>query len=153
MEARRRSCADLKEFHVNAKRIEHMARIEKRECERFEIPGATVVYNSKKNIFSKSKFTHDEFPVYDISYGGIRFLSQEKLKIKSSITVKIFIPEDEEPISFEGKIVRVGHQPGQSYNFQIGVQFLPYSHNKGFNPPENLSLLKALEKKHSAWSV
>ena len=50
MEARRRSCADLKEFHVNAKRVEHMTRIEKRECERFEIPGATIVYNSKKSI-------------------------------------------------------------------------------------------------------
>ena len=130
-----------------------MAKIEKRECERFEIPGATLVYNSKKGIFGKSKYTHDEFPVYDLSYGGIRFLSQEKLKINSSIAVKIFMPEDGEPITFEGKIVRVAHQPGQSYNFQIGVQFLPYRHKKGFNPLENLSLLKALEKKYSACSV
>jgi len=130
-----------------------MAGIEKRECERFEIPGATLVYSSKKGIFSKSKYTHDELPVYDVSYGGVRFLSQEKLKIKSSIAVRIFIPEDEEPITFEGKIVRVFHHPGQSYNFQIGVQFLPYGHKKGFNPSENLSLLKALEKKHSACSV
>ena len=63
------------------------------------------------------------------------------------------MPEDEELIIFEGKIVRVAYNPGQSYNFQIPVQFLSYSHNKGFNPLENLLLLKALEKKYSACSV
>lgn len=125
-----------------------MSRIEKRECERFEIPGATLVYNARKGIFKKSEFGSDEFPVYDVSYGGVRFLSQEKLKIKSGIAVKLFTPEDDEPLVFEGKIVRVFHHPGQSYKYQIGVQFLPYRQKKGFNPPENLARLKAFEKKY-----
>ena len=130
-----------------------MAGIEKRECERFSITGATLVYRSKKRIFGKSDFTHDEFPVYDVSYGGVRFLSQEKIKVKSRIAVKISMPEEEESITFEGEIARVTYHPGQSYTFQIGVQFLPYREKKGFNPPENLLLLKSLEKKYSACSV
>jgi hypothetical protein len=126
-----------------------MAGIEKRECGRFEILGATLVYHSKRGIFSKPKYSDDEFPIYDLSYGGLRFLSQEKLKMKSSIVIKIMIPEQEEAIEFAGKIARIAHHPGQSYNFQIGVQFFPYGHKKGLNPPEKLILLKALEEKHS----
>ncbi len=129
-----------------------MARIEKRECERFAIPGATIVYNSRRGLFRKSGFGTDEYPVYDVSYGGIRFLSQEKLKIKSSIAVKLLIPEEDEPMLFEGKIARIFHHPGRSYNYQVGVQFLPYGRKKGCNPPENLEHLKAFEKKYGAGS-
>ena len=126
-----------------------MATIERRECERFSIPGATVVYRVKKGIFGKSEYTHNEYPVYDLSYGGVRFLSQEQLKGNANITLKIFIPEYEKPITFEGKIARVALHPSQSYNYQIGVQFMPYHDNKGYNPPENLEMLKTLEKRFS----
>jgi hypothetical protein len=41
----------------------------------------------------------------------------------------------------------VAPNPGQSYNYQIGIQFEPYGTKKGNNDPESLKKLTALEQK------
>ena len=130
-----------------------MSRIKRRDCERFEIPGAGVVYKLEKVFFKGADFTQDIFPVYDISYGGVRFLSQTNLKNNVKIALQIYLPDNDEPLFYRGTVVWVSHHPGQDYSSQIGVQFFPYGEKKGLNSPENLSRLKELEKKHGSMDM
>ena len=125
-----------------------MLKIKRRECERFEIPNATLTYKVEKSFFTDSEFTHDMLPIYDISRGGIRFLSQIQLKMNTPVLLKIFPPNDENPLIFKGKVTWFTHHPGKSYDYQVGIQFSPYGDKKGLNPPECLSKLKGLEKRY-----
>jgi hypothetical protein len=43
--------------------------------------------------------------------------------------------------------VRISSPPGQSYQYEIGIQFHPYGDKKGCNPPENLDRLKLVAHK------
>src|SRR5665647_2542054 len=62
--------------------------IERRLCQRFKIPGATVSYRKEKLFSSKTKIDEEFCPVLDLSRGGIRFLTQKPLKFKSKVTLQ-----------------------------------------------------------------
>lgn len=118
--------------------------MEKRECRRFEVFGAEISYRIEKRFFKGSNDEGVEAPVCDISYGGVRFLSDSKIKLGAELALDIRIPGESRPLLFKGKVVWVAPQPGQSYRYEIGVQFHPYGEKKGLNPPENLERLKAI---------
>jgi Tfp pilus assembly protein PilZ len=120
--------------------------LEKRTCVRFRIPGATVKYKRPKSFFRKSGYIAEFCPILDISRGGIRFLSTELLKFESETTLKISVPEESEPLSLTGIVRWYTVNPGQSYKYQIGVQFHPYGEKKGQNEPGVLKKLIALEQ-------
>ena len=119
--------------------------LEKRACERFIVPGAVVNYKGKGVLFS-GKYIEEAFPIFDISRGGVRFLSNLSLKIGVKLTVKIIIPGGEEPLILKGLVRWIQINPEKSYKYQIGIQFAPYDKNRGNNDHEILQKMIALEK-------
>jgi Tfp pilus assembly protein PilZ len=121
--------------------------IERRTCIRFEIPGATVSYKLKKPLLTKTSYEEEFCPVIDLSRGGLRFLSQEELKIGTPTMLKISIPGERVPLELHGHIRWAAPNVGKSYKYQIGAQFSPYGEKKGQNYPGSLVKIIALEQK------
>lgn len=121
--------------------------IERRTCIRFEIPGATVSYVFKKPLLSKASPDEEFCPAIDLSRGGLRFLSNEEMKIGTPIALKISIPGERIPLELNGQLRWVAPHVGPNYKHQIGVQFNPYGEKKGQNYPGTLVKIIALEQK------
>ncbi|MGB8952955.1 MAG: PilZ domain-containing protein [Candidatus Aminicenantales bacterium] len=120
--------------------------IEKRECVRFKIPGATVTYKRDKTLLKKDEMS--EFcPVIDISRGGVRFLTHELIKFETKLLVEIHVPGEKIPLSLKGTVRWFSPNPSKSYKYQIGVQFHTYGEKKDQNYPGNLVKIIALEQK------
>ncbi len=120
---------------------------EGRACVRFEIPGATVSYKKKAFITSKEKHGEEFCPVIDISRGGIRFLTQNPIKINTKLNLEIALPGEKIPLIQTGRVRWASFHVGKSYKHQIGIQFDPYGEKKGQNYPGNLTKIIALEQK------
>lgn len=121
--------------------------LEQRTCIRFEIPGATLNYKKKKFLFFSQSIEEEFCPVIDISRGGLRFLSQKKLKLNQELTLSISVPGERAPLLMKGKVRWSSPNPGKSYRYQIGIQFHPYGEKKNQNYPGNLVKIIALEQK------
>jgi Tfp pilus assembly protein PilZ len=121
--------------------------IERRTCIRFEIPGATVSYKLKKPLLTKSSSAEEFCPAIDLSRGGLRFLSQEDLKIGTALMLQISIPGERIPLELHAQVRWVAPNVGMSYEYQIGAQFSPYGEKKGQNYPGTLVKIIALEQK------
>ena len=121
--------------------------VEKRLCQRFRIPGATVSYRLRR-LFSSGSGTDEEFcPVLDLSRGGLRFLTQKPLKFKSRVRLQLTVPGERVTLDITGRVRWSTFNAGKSYKFQAGVQFDPYGLEKGQNPPQTLGKIVALETK------
>lgn len=126
-----------------------MNKTERRECDRFNLPGATLAYRIEKRLFKSSNFSDGYNPVHDISLGGVRFLSQTSFNLDTKVTLKIYLPDNGESLILKGIVVWVSDYPIESYNYLVGVQFNPYGEKKNFNSPDKLSKLKELEQQYS----
>ncbi len=123
--------------------------MERRLCVRFEIPGATVNYKKKGFLHGKTEFDEEFCPVLNISRGGLRFLCQEDLKIKSKVELQISVPGEKIPIAQKGIVRWTSFAAGKSHKYQIGIQFNPYGEKKDQNYPGNLVKIIALEQKYA----
>lgn len=113
---------------------------EKRACKRFEIPGATVNYESEAH--------NGEFcPLSDLSRGGLMFLAKRALDVNAEVSLKISIPGERIPLTLTGKVRWVAVVEENKY--KIGIQFNPYGEKKEQNYPGNLVKIIALEQKFS----
>lgn len=121
--------------------------IERRSCQRFKIPGATVDYKREKIFPPSSGFIEEFCPVLDISRGGVRFLTQKPIKQNSHLSLKISVPGERIPLVLTGEVRWSTFNPGKSYKYQVGVQFSAYGEKKGQNYPGNLVKIIALEQK------
>ena len=121
--------------------------IERRLCQRFKIPGATVSYRKERLFSSKTKIDEEFCPVLDLSRGGLRFLTQKPLKFKSKIRLQLSIPGERLPLDLKGRVRWSTFNAGKSYKYQAGVQFNPYGLEKDQNPPQVLTKIVGLEQK------
>jgi hypothetical protein len=121
--------------------------VERRLCQRFKIPGATVSYRKEKLFSSRAGNDEDFCPVLDLSRGGIRFLTQKPLKFKSRIRIQLSIPGERVPLDLKGRVRWSTFNAGKSYKFQAGVQFNPYGLEKGQNVPQTLTKIVGLEQR------
>jgi len=124
--------------------------IERRLCQRFRIPGATISYTRQKLFFPPKGFDEEFCPVLDISRGGVRFLTQKSLKFKAKVILQISIPGERIPLNLKGHIRWSSFNPGKSYKYQAGVQFNAYGEKKDQNYPGSLVKIIALEQKFIA---
>jgi hypothetical protein len=120
---------------------------EKRSCQRFKIPGATVSYQRERRLFPSKGFEQEFCPVLDLSRGGVRFLTQKPLKFKARIVLQVSIPGERIPLNLRGQVRWSSFNPGKSYKFQAGVQFNAYGEKKAQNYPGALVKIIALEQK------
>ncbi len=121
--------------------------IERRLCQRFKIPGATVSYQRERRFFLPKGFEQEFCPVLDVSRGGVRFLTQKPLKYKAQVVLQLSIPGERVPLNLRGQVRWSSYNPGKSYKFQAGVQFNAYGEKKGQNYPGALVKIIALEQK------
>jgi Tfp pilus assembly protein PilZ len=121
--------------------------VERRLCQRFKIPGATVSYRIARLFMSRAGTDEEFCPVLDLSRGGIRFLTQKPLKFKSKVTIQLTVPGERVPIDLKGRVRWSTFNSGQSYKYQAGVQLNPYGLEKGQNVPQTLTRIVALESK------
>ncbi len=117
----------------------------RRTCKRFEIPGAAVSFTIIKSPSSNKKHEEEFCPILDISRGGLKFTGSKPIEINSDITLKISIPGETIPLTFNGKVLWLSAIEGQE-KYQIGVQFNPYGEKEGQNYPGNLVKIIALEQ-------
>lgn len=124
--------------------------MERRLCQRFNVPGTTASY-VKIGLFGRRKKVVEEFcPVLDMSRGGIRFLTQKLLNFKSRIEINVSVPGERAPLTLIGRVVWASFNPGKSYRYQAGIKFTPYGEEKNLNNPDFLSRIIALERRSSA---
>jgi hypothetical protein len=122
--------------------------LEKRGCVRFRIPGAVIAYKRDKSLFHRNPDYGGEFlPVLDISRGGIRFLCSENMALDTRVHLRVQVPGDPTPLKIDGVIRWTAPNVGQSFKYQIGVQFFPYGEKKGMNYPGALVKIIAFEQK------
>jgi len=120
----------------------------KRECERFTVFGMTVRLRSTGRLHSNIAEEESANPVLDLSRGGLKFLSQTGIPQGTKLVLRLFSPEDREIMAIKGSTVWMAINPGQSYKYQIGVQFAPFGREKGDNPLDCLEILTEMEKRH-----
>lgn len=120
---------------------------EKRLCQRFNIPGATVSYRKERWLGPKKDFDEEFCPLQNISRGGLSFSCRNNLKLGTSLTIQISIPGERAPLTQLGEVRWSSGQDNSAYPFKVGVQFHPYGDQKGQNYPGNLVKIIALEHK------
>lgn len=119
-------------------------KIERRQCKRFVITGATLHYR-EESFFRRRNFGGDFYPLIDISRGGLRFLSNDRIAVGRKVSVKIVQP-DEEPLIMQGTVVWCGLNGGKSYKCEVGIQFAPYGEQEDYNPTESLRKIISWEE-------
>ncbi len=121
--------------------------IERRLCQRFKIPGATVSFRRERLLFPPKQADEEFCPVLDLSRGGVRFLAQKALKFRARVSLQISVPGERVSLQLRGRVRWSSYNPGKSYKFQMGVQFNPYGEGKDQNYPGALVKIIALEQK------
>lgn len=121
--------------------------IERRLCQRFKIPGATISYGKVRILVSRDRIDEEFCPVLDLSRGGVRFLTQKPLKFKSRVCLHLSVPGERVSLDLMGRVRWSTFNAGKSYKYQAGVQFNPYGLERDQNLPQALTKIVALEQK------
>lgn len=127
-------------------------KLEKRSCGRFRIPGATVRTKRKKTLFRKDEYEHESSPLLDLSRGGVRFLTSAKLPLDAPVTIEMTIPGEDAALVVLGHVRWFAPHPDPIFKYQFGIQIDPYGDKEGYNPPEILDRIIALEQSSAAES-
>ncbi len=122
--------------------------MKKRTCRRFVIPGTTISYKEKKLFSFQKNYNDDYLPVLDLSKGGAKFLSHQKLTPGKDIKIQLRIPGYDKIWSILAQIRWINKNPEQSYPYQIGISFHSFGTKKGKNPIELLNFLSMIEGKY-----
>lgn len=117
----------------------------RRMCRRFRIPGASGRIK-KAGLFDTLKGFSKEYPVLDLSKGGLAFSCTESFKKNQKITFQLLVP-DESPLNLLSIIRKVGRLDRNGNRF-CGIQFFPFGDSPDKNPVELLNVLRALDEKY-----
>jgi hypothetical protein len=120
--------------------------IERRKCERFVVPGASISYKTRGLWRLQTSFPEDTFPLVDLSKGGLAFLSNMSLKKGHKVSLLLYFSENEDPIPLKGIVVSSILTMGIINQYRVGIQFKPFGIKRGFNTPESLKKLEELER-------
>ena len=116
---------------------------ERRHLERFEVPGAQVMFKSNKGfrLFERSI---GPLPLKDITKNGACITLDQPLGKGTLINIVIRIP-GQEKIKVKGHVVwsSYPHDP-----LQAGVQFLPYGEGKLYNSFSSRQQLEQLTQQY-----
>jgi hypothetical protein len=124
------------------------AQIFRRTARRFEIPGAVLTYDLDNTSAPEAASEKTTCPLIDISRGGLRFISRQKLEITSPIQVKVTIPGGHVPLIFKGRVRWSSPQNGDQLLYQTGVEFNSYGEDQDQNFPGTLVKVVALEQRY-----
>jgi hypothetical protein len=115
--------------------------MEKKECQNFEIPGATARYRSSAFPSFLTGFS-GFYPLLNLGKGGLAFECQRKLAPRKKIKVQLIVPGFD-PINVRGWVGWRRHNPREMTEV-VMVHFMPFG-SWGGNSSEVLEMLKQLE--------
>jgi hypothetical protein len=119
-----------------------------RARQRLAIPRATVHYGIPGLWSRKVEYSHP-CPLVDLSCDGLALLTDLALKANKRISTLLKFPGEEEIIRVEGRILYTVATGIAGYRYRIGVQFLPFSGQKGCNDLKSLNVLTKIEKAYT----
>jgi hypothetical protein len=116
---------------------------------RLVIPRATVRYGIPGFWNRKIKYSNS-CPLVDLSRDGLALLTDHALSANKRISTLLKFPGEEELVQVEGRIVYSVATGIAGYRYRIGVQFLPFSGQKGCNTLASLGFLINIEKAYTS---
>jgi hypothetical protein len=122
-------------------------RLEKRECVRFEIPGATVCIRKAGltgRLFGFSK----PLDLMNLSKGGVGFESDTLLKMDQKILLQLHV-QGEPLLHLRGTVRWQASTSNSKKRMMTGVQFLPFGGSSRANSRQVLEVLHRLEEKYA----
>lgn len=121
---------------------------ERRKFSRFKVPGASLVYKTNKFLFPDEEYSERSCPLFDLSKGGIRFLSDKPLRKNTKLSFQVFIPGEKMPLNLTGRVSWFSFRPEFSHRYQIAIEFENYGKGKNLNDPLYLEKISDLEKRY-----
>ena len=119
--------------------------VEKRKCQRFEVPGTEVVFK-KAGLFGWLSGFSKPCYLINLSKGGVGFSTDVILKSGQKILIKLLLPHAP-PLILLGQVRwQAGSGFGQA--MATGVQFMPFGDRRGWNSQKALEVLRRLEEAH-----
>lgn len=119
--------------------------VERRKCRRFEVPEAQVRFR-KNGLFIFSNGLSKEYPVLNMSKGGLAFECDENFVKNEKLTVRLLVPDE---ISLDLRSLVRWKGWSQSHGSQfVGVEFKPFGNRRGWNPLEALDRLRLLDAEY-----
>lgn len=115
------------------------ARVEPRKI----IPGATIAYFLHGQQIRGSG-SSECYPIFDLSRGGMAFLSDSPLKPGRRISLFLKRLHTNDALRLEGEVVYSLALEIADYSYRIGVRFVPFAVREGCNSPETLEALSKL---------
>ena len=112
---------------------------EQRTCRRFAVPHGQVVV-----LIEGYERAH---PLVNLSRGGVAFACTDRLSHVDDVAVMVLVPR-EPPLQLRGR-VRWQGAPAPGMDTLVGVEFKPFGRGEGWNPPETLQALCALELRYT----
>ena len=119
--------------------------IERRACPRFTIPGALVRYQKSRLFGKRTEWDEQSCRLFDLSRGGVRFLSKESPPLDAKVDLELTVPEEKNPLRLAGISRWVADHQGDEFRYFVGVQFNPYGNSRKHNPLESLDQIIGLE--------
>jgi hypothetical protein len=119
---------------------------------RITIPGATVSYLLHGRGIRKSGFS-SSYPLYDLSRGGMAFLSDHPLRPGRRLSLLIDCAELTGTLRLGGHVVYAVAGDIAGYQYRLGVRFKAFEAKRGYNPPESLEILVQLVNVATCYSV
>jgi Tfp pilus assembly protein PilZ len=115
-----------------------------RARQRIVIPRATVRYGFPRFWKRSIEYSHI-CPLVDISAGGLALLTDSALEMGKRIALLLKFPAEDEVLQVHGRIVYSVATGIAGYRYRIGIQFLPFSGNRGENDPGVQYVLDKIE--------
>lgn len=119
--------------------------LERRECQRFEVPGATVQYRSPWFPISFNGFSQPCLTV-NVSKGGLAFYCRSTMERGKKLAVRLNVP-GEDPLELRAS-VRWCAFSWEKMTYVVGLEFAPFGSGRGTNPRETLDRLRELEREY-----
>ena len=120
-------------------------RVEKRKCRRFEIPGGKAKFK-KNGLLSVLRRFSKEYPVSNLSKGGLAFISEDKFRPGDKLMIQLMAP-NETPITLRSRVLACG-QPEDSAFEMVSVEFVPFGNRIGWNRVASLDVLRRLDEQY-----
>ena len=116
---------------------------ERRRFKRFKIPGAYVRY-TKIWLLGTLRLLSEPHSLLNLSKGGMKFISEEKLSIDEKIMAQLIVPR-ENLLSLRAQVRWRGERNSNGVS-TLGVQFEPFGNRRGLNSYESLNVLERLDE-------
>ena len=109
------------------------------------IPGGQGKYKRSELLGTMKGFS-SEFPILNMSMGGVAFETEEKFKLSEELIFQLLVPEDP-PLNHFSQIRRqTGF--GKSTFRTTGIEFMPFGNDQSFNSLEKLETLNGLDARY-----